>query len=77
MNHTRERFNAKARSSTAGTSHKKKKRTKKTTEDEPEHHAEGYSLADPNAEIVVPKSQEAKEKDRREKLRQEVCHVIC
>ncbi|KAH8104549.1 P-loop containing nucleoside triphosphate hydrolase protein [Cristinia sonorae] len=70
MNRTRERFNAKARQSTAGSSHKKKKRTKASTEDPADRPSEAYS--DPNAEIIVPKSEEAKEADRKERLRQEL-----
>lgn len=59
----RERYNARARQSTAG-SHKKKKSKK------------GESQADPPQEanplIHVPKSEEQREEDRKEKLKQEV-----
>lgn len=61
----RERYNAKARGSTAGSSHKKKgKRREKDTTDSVQH--------DPNAEIVVPKSEDQKNAERKERLRQEV-----
>ena len=63
----RVRFNAKARSSTAGSFHKKKGKRKETS---------GVSgQTDPNAEIVVPKSEDQKNEERKERLRQEVCFV--
>lgn len=71
MRQLRERYNAKARQSNAGSSHKKRKRVKTAAEGEDHGHSEQYT-ADPNAEIVVPKSEEAKEQDRKERLRQEV-----
>ncbi|QRV77442.1 Helicase associated domain (HA2) [Ceratobasidium sp. AG-Ba] len=55
----RQRFNAKARGSVAGASHKKKKRAKSTGDDS-------------NATEVVPKSVEEKEAERRERMRQEL-----
>ncbi|QRV92272.1 pre-mRNA-splicing factor ATP-dependent RNA helicase DHX15/PRP43 [Ceratobasidium sp. AG-Ba] len=55
----RQRFNAKARGSVAGASHKKKKRVKTTGDDS-------------NATEVVPKSVEQKEAERRERMRQEL-----
>jgi hypothetical protein len=55
----RQRFNAKARGSVAGGSHKKKKRVK---------NVEG----DSNAVEMVPKTVEQKELDRVERIRQEV-----
>ena len=68
VDRTRQRYNAKARQSTVGGSSHKKKGKRKSLDplgqDVPE--------VDPNAEIVVPKSEEQKELDRREKLRQEV-----
>lgn len=64
----RQRYNAKARQSTVGGSSHKKKGKRKTqqplSQDAPE--------VNPNAEIVAPKSEEQKEQDRREKLREEV-----
>ena len=63
MNRAYERHNAKARQSSAG-AHKKKKRAKVTNE---------AANEDPNALIVVPKSEAQKDLDRKEKLRQEVC----
>ncbi|EMD39965.1 hypothetical protein CERSUDRAFT_92451 [Gelatoporia subvermispora B] len=65
MDRNRQRFNAKARQSTAGASHKKKARRK--TQD-----ATAADQPDPNAEIVAPKSEEQKELDRKEKLKQEL-----
>ncbi|CCM01865.1 uncharacterized protein FIBRA_03936 [Fibroporia radiculosa] len=61
---TRQRYNAKARQSTAG-SHKKKGRHRRdgqTTEE----------TVDPNAEVITHKSVEEKEQDKRERLRQEL-----
>lgn len=68
MNRTRERFNAKARQSVAG-SHKKKKGKRSITDKDPSGVQEPCN---PNADIVVPKSEEQKELDRKEKLKQEV-----
>ncbi len=59
----RERHKAKARQSTAGQRKKRKHSTGAASLD-PEH--------DPNAVIIVPKSEAQKELDRRERLRQEV-----
>jgi hypothetical protein len=53
------RYNAKARGSQAGTSHKKKGRAKANGEDS-------------NAVEVVPKSGQQKDDERRERMRQEV-----
>ena len=64
MDRSRLRFNAKARQSVAG-SHKRKGRQSKLP-----NHAEEPS--DPNAEIVVSKTEEERELDRKEKLKQEV-----
>ena len=58
----RVRFNAKARSS-----HKKKAKRGK---DRPE--ALQGDQVDPNAEIVVPKSEEEKEREKKLKMREEV-----
>jgi ATP-dependent RNA helicase DHX37/DHR1 len=63
MNAPREKHNAKARQSTAG-QRKKGKRKASSTIKEPDH--------DPNAEIIALKSEEQKELDRRERLRQDV-----
>ena len=68
VDRTRQRYNAKARQSTVGGSSHKKKGKRKLQEPPPQDASE----VDPNAEIVVPKSEEQKELDRREKLRQEV-----
>ena len=57
-------YNARARQSTAG-QRKKGKRVEKLKPEESGH--------DSNAAILVPKSDEQKEQDRRERLRQEVC----
>ncbi len=66
MYHPKERYNAKARQSSA--SHKKKGKRKKGGADDSTHIQE----FDVNAEIIVPKSQEQKEEDRKERLKQEV-----
>ena len=66
MNIPRHRHNAKARQSTAG-QRKKSKRKATPTVKEPDY--------DPNAEIIALKSDEQKELDRRERLRQEVRHI--
>lgn len=70
MSHVQPKFNAKARHSTAG-SRKKGKPKRRREEDEPSPVEE-----DPNASILVPKSKESKEAERKERLRQEV-HVRC
>ena len=67
MNRTRERFNAKARQSTAGSHKKKGKRPNKGGDS-----SGTQESSNPNAEIVVPKTEEQKELDRKEKLKQEV-----
>ncbi|KAF8583112.1 P-loop containing nucleoside triphosphate hydrolase protein [Ramaria rubella] len=64
MGHGRERYNAKARGSTPG---KNKKKGKQQVSDVPQS-----SDPDPNALIFIPKSQEFKENERREKLRREL-----
>ena len=64
MNSARERHNAKARQSTAGQRKKGKRKGLSATTKEPDY--------DANSEIIVPKSQEQKEVDRRERLKQEV-----
>lgn len=66
MHTPRERHNAKARQSTAGQRKKGKRKATSIVKD-PDY--------DPNAEIIAPKSEEQKELDRRERLRQEVCHT--
>ncbi|KAH9950532.1 P-loop containing nucleoside triphosphate hydrolase protein [Amylocystis lapponica] len=66
MDHSRQRFNAKARQSTAG-SHKKKAKRRKDPEA-----SRTEQEADPNAEIVESKTVVQREEDRREKLRQEL-----
>ena len=68
VDRTRQRYNAKARQSAVGGSSHKKKGKRKSLD--PLN--QDISEVDPNAEIVVPKSEEPKELDRREKLRQEV-----
>lgn len=63
----RERYNAKARSSSAG-SHKKGKRKEKSSD--------ASQQQDPNADIVVPKSADQKNEERKERLRQEVGNLL-
>lgn len=66
MYQPRERYNAKARQSTAGPSHKKgKKKSLSGSKSDP-------ASSDPNAAIHVPKTKDDKDLDRKEKLRQEV-----
>ncbi|KAF9454792.1 DHX37 protein [Macrolepiota fuliginosa MF-IS2] len=60
----RQEYNAKARRSTAGT--RKKGKLKKRTQEEQANDT------DPNAEIVVPKSAQEKELDKRQRLREEL-----
>jgi hypothetical protein len=64
----RESYNAKARGSTAG-SRKKGKPKKKSK-------SEQLEQQDPNAAILTQKSQEDKDKERKEKLLQEVCFSV-
>lgn len=64
MNRARERHNAKARQSTAGQRKKGKRKASAVTVQDPDY--------DPNAEIIAPKSEEQREADRRERLKQEV-----
>ncbi|KAG8930712.1 putative ATP-dependent RNA helicase DHR1 [Tulasnella sp. 418] len=72
------RFNAKARQSTAGgSSHKKRKIKRKNNVDQEAGNeivlrTPAIEMNDPNAEIIIPKSVEEKEIDRRERLRQEL-----
>ena len=65
MSHLPKKFNAKARQSTRKTSNLKRKRD------------EGQPVPvegdDPNASIIVQKTKDQKERERKEKLRQEVC----
>ncbi|KAJ7780656.1 P-loop containing nucleoside triphosphate hydrolase protein [Mycena maculata] len=61
MSHSREKFNASARQSTAGPSRKKGKNKKKPTN--------AAEAPDPNAEILVPKTKEQHELKKKEKLR--------
>jgi ATP-dependent RNA helicase DHX37/DHR1 len=64
---TRERYNAKARASTAGVSHKKGKVKKnRSTLVPPEEN-------DVNSLMHVPKTEEERELDRKERMKQEVC----
>jgi len=58
----RERYNAKARHSAAG-SHKKSKRKNSTG---------GVNVQDVNKEVHIPKTKEEKEIDRKERLKQQV-----
>ncbi|KAK1229881.1 putative ATP-dependent RNA helicase DHR1 [Marasmius sp. AFHP31] len=58
----RERYNAKARQSQAG-SHKRKKKSQAPVEE---------SSTDPNSLVHVPKTKEEKEADRKDKLKQEL-----
>jgi ATP-dependent RNA helicase DHX37/DHR1 len=68
MSQIQKNFNAKARASTAG-SRKKGKLKRKRNEGQPAQIEED----DPNASILIPKTKEQKDQERREKLRQEVC----
>lgn len=61
----REGHNAKARRSTAGGSRKKGKRRTSTVESTAQE-------GDPNVTVLVPKSKEEKDTERRERLRKEV-----
>lgn len=67
-----QRYNAKARSSVAGGSHKKGKAKKTHSEDPPA--VEGQ--ADTNADILEHKAEEDKERDRRERMKREV-RLLC
>lgn len=60
----RQGYNAKARQSTAGSRKKGKRKAKVPEATEP--------AQDPNAEVISRKSDEQKELDRKERLRQEV-----
>ncbi|KAF7365220.1 putative ATP-dependent RNA helicase PB1A10.06c [Mycena venus] len=64
MSHRREKFNSKARQSTAGPSKKKGKKAASNPVDETVH--------DPNAEILVPKTKEELLLQKKEKLRAEL-----
>lgn len=64
----RERYNAKARQATAGGSKKKGKIGKRNL-----HINDKTPDSDPNALFHTPKTNEEKELDRKEKLKQEVC----
>lgn len=55
----------------AGSRKKGKPKRSRRVEGEPEEVQE-----DPNATVLVPKSKEQKETERREKLRQEVCVLL-
>ena len=66
--HVRQTHNAKARQSTAG-SRKKGKVKAKRDDTNP---AQAEPSSNPNAEILVPKTQEQKDLERRERLRAEV-----
>ncbi|KIK99635.1 hypothetical protein PAXRUDRAFT_822554 [Paxillus rubicundulus Ve08.2h10] len=64
MREIRERYNAKARQSTAG--------SRKTGKRRQDAVAASAEPADPNADIIVPKSREQKEKERKVRLVQEL-----
>ncbi|KXN93411.1 Putative ATP-dependent RNA helicase PB1A10.06c [Leucoagaricus sp. SymC.cos] len=64
MPQTRQEYNAKARRSTAGTRKKGKVKKRKRSSQADD--------ANPNAEIVVPKSTQEKELDKRERMREEL-----
>ncbi|KAJ3568750.1 hypothetical protein NP233_g5510 [Leucocoprinus birnbaumii] len=61
---TRQEYNAKARRSTAGV-RKKGKLKRRTSKDQTED-------ANPNAEIIIPKTEQTKELDKRQQLREEL-----
>ncbi|KAH7885390.1 P-loop containing nucleoside triphosphate hydrolase protein [Phlebopus sp. FC_14] len=65
MNRVRERYNARARQSSAGSRKNGKQRAKMSA-------AVSAEPVDPNAAIIAPKSKEDKEKDRKERLLQEL-----
>ncbi|KAH7928402.1 P-loop containing nucleoside triphosphate hydrolase protein [Leucogyrophana mollusca] len=62
MNHVREKYNARARQSTAGSRKKGKRRVAKVSGE----------IADVNATIHVPKTKDEKERERKERLVQEL-----
>ena len=68
MNHTRVKYNAKARRSTAGSGSKKKAKQPRTQDGD-----SNSKPLDPNAIIHIPRTKEEKEDDRKDRLRQEVC----
>jgi len=73
MNRRPERHNAKARQSVAGgRSHKKGKLRNKNSEQD----HEAAEPVDANAAVLARKSAEEKERNRRERLRQEVCAFV-
>lgn len=73
MYRPRERHNAKARQSTTDSHKKKSERNKSSASDSVE-----VPELDVNAEVITPKTQEQKELDRKEKLKQEVrSEVLC
>lgn len=63
---TRQAHNQKARQSTAGSRKKGKRKTKDVSRVTP------VAAIDSNADVIVPKTQDEKEHDRKLKLRQEV-----
>ena len=67
--HVRESYNARARQSTAGSRKKGKVNQKRDDANQ----AQTESSPDPNAEILIPKSKEQKDLERKERLRTEVC----
>jgi ATP-dependent RNA helicase DHX37/DHR1 len=68
MSHVQKKFNANARQSTTG-SRKKGNLKRNREEDQPVQVAGD----DPNASILVLKTKDQKDQERKEKLRQEVC----
>jgi ATP-dependent RNA helicase DHX37/DHR1 len=67
--HRPERYNAKARQSTAGSSKKKKGKRRNT---DGSTHVPEESTLDPNAEILAPRTKEEKDAAKKERLRQQV-----
>jgi ATP-dependent RNA helicase DHX37/DHR1 len=65
---TRQEYNAKARRSTAGTRKKRMLKRRKTDGQADD--------TNPNAEIIVPKSVQGKELDKKKRMREEVCKLV-
>lgn len=61
----RERYNAKARQSSAGSSHKKGKRVASAT-------LHPHEELDPNADVHLPKSKDQKDVEKRDRMQQEL-----
>lgn len=72
----RERFNAKARQSTAGGSHKKgRRRAAAAPEPDTANNSVDSAATDSNAAVILPKSKDEKELDKKERIRQQLLEV--